>query len=181
VAGWLAYLHTRFGPWAHGETMTTFVWEPGRGMEYDGGTTAAVGALEHEVFHSWFGRGVKPARASDGWIDEAWTTWNTASRRAEGPRFGAEELSLDEEPVLLCPPHPWSRHTPRQSYASGSRLFAGMAAILGGPDRLRHAMAGFYAAHRGGLVTTDDLQGHLQGHTDVDLAPWWDRYVHGRG
>ena len=35
-------------------------------MEYDGATTAAVGAVEHEVLHSWFGRGIKPARASDG-------------------------------------------------------------------------------------------------------------------
>ena len=181
VAGWLAYLHTRYGPWAHGATMTTLVWDPGRGMEYDGGTTAAVEALEHEVFHSWFGRGVKPARASDGWIDEAWTTWSTASRRAEGPRFGAAELNLDEEPVLLCPPHPWSRHTPAESYASGSRFFAGMASILGGPDRLRAAMAGFYVANRGGVVTTDDLQRHLQRHTDVDLDPWWARYVHGLG
>lgn len=181
VAGWLSHLHTRFGPWAHGSTMTTFVWDPGRGMEYDGATTAAVGALEHEVFHSWFGRGVKPARASDGWIDEAWTTWNTASRRAEGPRFGAVELGLDEEPVLLCPPHPWSRYTPSESYASGSRLLAGMAAILGGPDRLRSAMAGFYVAHRGGLVTTEDLQNHLQRHTEVDIGPWWARYVHGQG
>lgn len=181
VAGWLSYLHARFGPWAHGATMTTFIWDPGRGMEYDGGTTAAVEALAHEVFHSWFGRGVKPARASDGWIDEAWTTWNTASRRAEGPRYGAAELGLDEEPVLLCPPHPWSRHTPGASYASGSRLFAGMAAILGGPDRLRAAMAVFYVANRGGLVTTDDLQSHLQGQTEVDIDPWWARYVHGRG
>lgn len=181
VAGWLSHLHARFGPWAHGPTMTTFVWDPGRGMEYDGGTTAAVGALEHEVFHNWFGRGVKPGRASDGWIDEAWTTWSTASRRSEEPRFGAADLGLDEEPVLLCPPHPWSRHTPMESYASGSRMFAGMAAILGGPDRLRSAMAGFYAAHRGGLVTTDDLQRHLQRLTDVDIDPWWARYVHGRG
>jgi hypothetical protein len=181
VAGWLAYLHTRYGAWAHGTTMTTLVWDPGRGMEYDGGTTAALGALEHEVFHSWFGRGVKPARASDGWIDEAWTTWSTASRRSEGPRFGAAELGLDEEPVMLCPSHPWSRHTPSESYAAGSRFFAGMAAILGGPDRLRSAMAGFYVAHRGGIVTTDDLQSHLQRQTEVDIDPWWARYVHGRG
>ncbi|MDQ6837435.1 MAG: hypothetical protein M3137_03605 [Actinomycetota bacterium] len=181
VAGWLAYLHTRFGPWAHGTTMTTFVWGPGRGMEYDGATTAALGALEHEVFHSWFGRGIKPARASDGWIDEAWTTWSTASRRSEGPRFDAVAVGLDEEPVLLCPPHPWSRHTPRESYASGSRLFSAMAAILGGPDRLRSVMAAFYLMHRGGLVTTHNLQSHLQRHAEVDIEPWWARYVHGQG
>jgi hypothetical protein len=180
VAAWMPYLAARYGPWAHGPAMTAFIWGPGRGMEYDGATTAAVGALEHEVFHSWFGRGVKPARASDGWIDEAWTSWATASRRREGPRFDATELGLDEEPVLLYPPHPWSRHTPRPSYAEGARLFSGLAALLGGADRLRSAMAAWYAANAGGLVTTDGLEAHLRSWSGVDIGPWWDRYVHGR-
>lgn len=181
VAAWVTYLQARYGSWAHGDTMTAFVWAPGRGMEYDGATTAAVAALEHEVFHSWFGRGVKPARASDGWIDEAWTTWSTASRRTEGARYASEDLGLDAEPVLLCPPDPWSRHTPRESYVSGSRFFSAMAARLGGPGRLRSAMAAFYMANRGGLITTDGLQRHLQSFSDIDLDPWWARYVHGRG
>ena len=91
-------------------------------MEYDGATTASVAALEHEVFHSWFGRGVKPARASDGWIDEAWTSWATSSRRADEGRFAEDDLGLDEPPVLLYPPHPWSRFTPssRTGKAPGS-------------------------------------------------------------
>jgi hypothetical protein len=181
VAAWMSFNHVRFGPWAHGPTMTAFVWGPGRGMEYDGATTASVPAMEHEVFHSWFGRGLKPARASDGWIDEAYTTWSTSSRRVEGPRFGTEPLGLDEEPVLLCPPHPWSRYTPRESYGAGSRLFAGVADLLGGADRLRSAMAGFYTANRGGLITTEGLLAHLQAGAGVDLTPWWDRYVYGRG
>ncbi len=64
IASWLAYNEARYGPWVHGDRFTCVLWGPGRGMEYDGATTAAVGALEHEVFHSWFGRGIKPLRAS---------------------------------------------------------------------------------------------------------------------
>ena len=69
-------------------------------------------ALEHEVFHSWFGRGVKPARAADGWIDEAWTTWatgvppgRTASLRIRraGPRRAAGRAV---PPAPLGPAHP---------------------------------------------------------------------------
>jgi aminopeptidase N len=150
-------------------------------MEYDGATTASVAALEHEVFHSWFGRGVKPARASDGWIDEAWTSWATSSRRVEEPRFSADELSLDEPPVLLYPPHAWSRYTPADSYREGSRLFAGIAHLIGGPSRLRSAMAAWYRANVGQLVTTDGLQAHLQEWSGVDLDPWFRRYVHGEG
>lgn len=180
LRAWLAQLATRYEPWVHGDTFWAFVWAPGRGMEYDGATTASVGALEHEVFHSWFGRGVKPARASDGWIDEAFTTWSTSSRRSEVPRFASEELPLDEEPVTLYPAHPWSRHTPTEAYSKGARLFAGLAHLLGGPDRLRAAMADWYRANAGGLVTTDGLQAHLKLWSGVDIGPWWARYVHGR-
>jgi hypothetical protein len=181
VAGWLTHQAVRYGPWAHGPSFVTVVWGAGRGMEYDGGTTAAVGALEHEVFHSWFGRGVKPARASDGWIDEAWTSWATSSRRVEEPRFGSEELSLEEPPVVLYPPHPWSRYTPTESYREGSRLFAGIAHLIGGPSRLRSAMASWYQANVGQLVTTDGLQAHLEEWSGVDLGRWFGRYVHGEG
>jgi hypothetical protein len=180
VAAWLTYLSARYEPWVHGDTFWSVVWAPGRGMEYDGATTASAAALEHEVFHSWFGRGVKPARASDGWIDEAWTTWSTASRRAELPRFASEELALDEEPVVLYPAHPWSRHTPIESYSKGARLFAGVAHLLGGPEKLRASMADWYKANAGGLVTTDGLAAHLKLWSGVDIGPWWARYVHGR-
>ncbi|HET9692369.1 MAG TPA: hypothetical protein VFP61_14550 [Acidimicrobiales bacterium] len=180
VVGWVTHNAARYGPWAHGDAMTVVVWGPGRGMEYDGATTASVGALEHEVFHSWFGRGVKPAHASDGWIDEAFTSWATSTRRSEGPRFAAEELGLDDEPVVLCPPSPWSRHTPIESYTVGSRLFAGVAARIGGADRLRSAMAAYYRANAGGFVDTDGLAEHLRVWSGVGVGDLWSRYVHGR-
>ncbi|HEX6394949.1 MAG TPA: hypothetical protein VFZ97_16055 [Acidimicrobiales bacterium] len=180
IAAWLAYMVARYGPWVHGDTFWAFLWEPGRGMEYDGATTASVLALEHEVFHSWFGRGVKPARASDGWIDEAWTSWATSSN-PERPRFVATELGLDDPPVELYPRHPWARHTPRESYTEGYRLFAGLAHLFGGADRLRQAMSEWYRVNAGKSATTDGLAAHLTAWSGIDISPWWARYVHGRG
>jgi hypothetical protein len=180
IAGWLAANAARYGPWVHGQRFTGFVWCAGRGMEYDGATTAAAGALEHEVFHSWFGRGVKPARAADGWIDEAWTSWATSTPRSEEGRFAEIELGLDEQAVVLYPPHPWSRQTPVESYRDGARLFGGLAQLLGGAGRLRSAMAGWYQTHAGGFVTTDGLQAHLTRWSGIDVGPWFARYVHGR-
>jgi hypothetical protein len=179
VAGWLAHHSVRYGPWAHGDSFVAVIWGAGRGMEYDGSTTASDAALEHEVFHSWFGRGIKPARSSDGWIDEAWTSWATSSRRVEGPRFPDDELGLDEPPVVLYPPHPWSRYTPTESYREGARFFGGLAHRLGGASRLRRAMADWYRANVGRPVTTDGLERHLEEWSGLDLAPWFRRYVHG--
>jgi hypothetical protein len=181
IRSWLTYLATRYEPWVHGDTFTAVMWGSTRGMEYDGATTASVAALEHEVFHSWFGRGVKPARASDGWIDEAFTSWSTASRRSELPRFASSELGLDQDPVELYPPHAWSRHTPPAAYVEGALLFAGLADRLGGPDRLRSCMADWYRANAGRLVTTDGLAAHIKAWSGMDIGPLWARYVHGRG
>jgi hypothetical protein len=181
VRSWLTYMAARYGPWAHGDTFWAFVWGPGRGMEYDAATTASVAALEHEVFHSWFGRGIKPARAGDGWIDEAWTSWATMSRRSEQPRFHSEELPLDDPPVELYPQHPWARHTPLEAYTHGARLFAGLAFLFGGADRLRTAMAEWYRVNAGRSVTTNGLAAHLNAWSGIDISPWWARYVHGRG
>lgn len=142
IAAWLSYFTERYGSWAHGDDFLAVIWDLPRGMEYDGATTACEAAIEHEVFHSWFGRGVKPACAADGWIDEAMATWVTASRRATIGRFAVEELGLDEPPSLLYPAHPWSRHTPREAYAAGGRLMSGLAYMAGGAAQLRSALAG---------------------------------------
>ena len=46
-------------------------------MKYDRAVATTEGVLQHEVFHSWFARGVKPASQNDSWFDEGWTVYNT--------------------------------------------------------------------------------------------------------
>jgi hypothetical protein len=179
AAAWLSYFSTRYGAWAHGDRFLAVLWDAPRGMEYDGATTASPAALEHEVFHSWFGRGVKPAHASDGWMDEAMATWATASRKAGHGRYGCEELGLDEAPTTLSPAHPWSRHTPRDAYPAGSRLLEGIAYLVGGAGRLREVLADWHHAYCGKLASSEDLRQHLGRWCERDLRPWWDRYVYG--
>jgi hypothetical protein len=177
TARWMDENEHRFGPYDHGDRFTTYIWASTRGMEYDGGTTASVGSLEHEVFHSWFGRGVKPAAARDGWIDEAFDVWCTTERE---PRFRAQPFTDSSTPLAtLCPPSPWSRHTPREAYTQGAAFFAGLADLMGA-DPLTEAMADLYHRRRGGFLSTADLQAHLSQAASRDLTPEFDRYVHGK-
>ncbi len=125
------------------------------GMEYDGGTTSAVYALPHELFHSWYGRGARPMHARDGWIDEAWDEWNTGV-----PMFPEAGLDMNDPPVRLYDPNPWGRTTPLAAYEDGKRLFAGVAGIAGA-QALRDAMREFFAAHVLGQMTTPGLEQHL--------------------
>lgn len=182
ATAWLAYFSARYGTWAHGDELVVLLWSSPRGMEYDGATTASPAALEHEVFHSWFGRGVKPASARDGWIDEAMATWATSSAAAgRVGRFSTDQLGLDEAPVQLCPPHPWARHTPRAAYSAGARLLGGVAAMMGGAGPMRAALADWHHRFGGSMASSRDLCAHLSSWCGRDLGPWWDRYVHGDG
>lgn len=179
-----AYLdHNRetFGDYVFGDTFLAYVWGTTRGMEYDGATTSSVAALEHEVFHSWFGRGVKPACANDGWIDEAFTTWYTAGPPRQ--RQWAEAFDWDEPPVVLRPPGAYDRFTPREAYSVGARLFAGIADVLGGPEALVQAMAALYREKAGGFLTTDELEATLSAaaggpQSGAKVRAAFDRWVH---
>jgi hypothetical protein len=145
------------------------------GMEYDGGTVSSVEALPHELFHSWYGRGIRPARASDGWFDEAWNEYNTAF-----PLFPAEPIAADAPPAVLCSDNPWSRTTPFTAYDEGRAVFAAIADAAGVAP-LRASMQAFYAAHVLEPVSTQELERHLHCSLDVPaVRELFHRRVYGK-
>jgi hypothetical protein len=156
------------------DRLVVYVWdEPGRSMEYDGATTTAAGSLEHELFHAWFGRGLRPASGGAGWLDEAWTTYNTAPAAA-----GA--LPADSDPVRLDAGDPFSRVTDRASYRDGRAFFGHLASLMG-TGELRAAMADFYAQHAPDPVSTEQLETFLYcGSGDRRVAEAFWRYVRGQ-
>ena len=174
LAGYMTDDVASTGVYTHGDRFTAYLWsEPSRSMEYDGATTSNRASLRHETFHSWWGRGVKPASQDDGWIDEAWDEWMTGA----GPV--ATPFSLAEPPVQLAPPSPYSRVTPSASYGAGRRFFEGLAAAMG-PAALRAAMADFYATHRGRRITTAELEAFLLARSgEPEIVHWFHRWVYG--
>ncbi|WP_235756248.1 hypothetical protein [Paracoccus salsus] len=106
IAGHLAANTTGTGPCRHGGRHTALLTAPGyHNMEYDAATTTANSALAHEVFHSWWARGLVPAQGQDGWLDEAWTTYMTGTP-------GAVPLDTSDPAVTMWPGNPWARRTP---------------------------------------------------------------------
>ena len=164
------------GAYAHGDRLTVYLWnEATRSMEYDGAATTRVDALAHELFHSWYGRGVKPASQNDGWIDEAWDVHSVDFGFNEAP------LDFDAPPVELASPSPWNRITPTTAYFEGEQVFAGLAAMLGIPV-LRALMADFYGMHVLEVVTTRDLERHIYcASSDPQVLATFHRFVYGEG
>lgn len=158
------YLANRFVVFFHGV---------GGGMEYNGATTTSTGALAHEVFHSWFARGIVPSSQADGWWDEGFTSFRDA---------GADEplpFDFTDDPVVLCSRQPFQRTTAINAYRDGSRFFQGVAAVVGVAG-LRTAMRNLYERHRGGPLSTAMLEEHLVARTGVArLVDAFHRFVYG--
>lgn len=167
----LAANETSSGRYLHGNRFTAFVNVGG--MEYDGGTTSGTGALRHEGFHSWWGRGLKPVAQIHGWLDEAWTTYH------DNGAAGVLPLNFTEAPVTLCSRNPWQRVTPSASYSSGERLWKGLAAAVGAPT-LRARMNDFYDDRNPRPVDTEALEAHLLASTGrTEVVDAFHRFVYG--
>jgi hypothetical protein len=171
IGGFLADNETSSGRYLHGNRFTAFVNVGG--MEYDGATTSSPGPLRHEAFHSWWGRGLKPASQVDGWFDEAWTTYRDNGASAVLP------LDFSEPAVTLSPRNPWVRSTPGASYTAGERLWKGLAAVVGAPA-LRDRMNDFYRARNARPVNTEALEAHLLASTGrSEVVDAFHRFVYG--
>jgi FMN phosphatase YigB (HAD superfamily) len=171
IGGFLADNESTSGRYRHGTQFTAFVNQGG--MEYDGGTTSEPSFLRHEAFHSWWGRGVKPARQVDGWFDEAWTRYHDNGANT------ALALNFTDAPVELSPRNPWVRVTPLASYTAGERLFKGLAA-MSTPASLRDLMNALYDVQGTRPLTTESLQSFVlarMGRPEVVDA--FHRFVYG--
>ncbi|AGB24065.1 hypothetical protein Mycsm_03794 [Mycobacterium sp. JS623] len=173
IAYLLAEQERRFGEYS-GSSYVCFFHGASGGMEYGNATTTSESALRHEVIHSWFARGLTPASQADGWWDEAFTRYlETGSRPTP--------LDFDAPPVELCTRRPFQRVTSPRSYGAGSRVFRGIAALVG-RDGLQAAMRDLYRTRRGTSISTPMLESHLIAATgEVSLVDVFHRFVYGFG
>jgi hypothetical protein len=163
------------GAWRHTGPIEVVVWPGSRSMEYDGATTTAMGALRHELFHSWFGRGAKPQSQNDGWWDEAWDVYFS-----DDGRTSASRTKKEGKPFELCSEDEWNRTTPSTSYRAGSFFFSRVAGIIGEKELIRH-MASFYEKHALKTVSTAELERHLVKESgNEDIHQLFHRYVYGK-
>ena len=174
VVASVAANESSMGPYVHGDRFTTYLWTLSRSMEYDGATTSSTGALAHETFHSWAGRGFKPASQDDGWIDEGWTTYNI-----DWGGSVLDPFNFTDPPVQLCGLDAYARVTPNAAYTDGASLFAGLASLLG-LGTIRGLMSDWYQANLGALVTTEMFEAFLLARSgSLTVVDAFHRFVYG--
>ncbi len=159
------------GRYVHGSRFVAFFG--GGGMEYDGGTTTGTGALRHETFHSFWGRGVKPAAQPDGWWDEAYAVYNDQGAT------GALPFDYGDPPVELSTRNAWSRITPTTAYSDGVTFFAGVASKVG-VATFTSLMRELHDASTARPMTTETLESFLLARSGAaDLVDAFHRFVYG--
>ncbi len=168
---YFAELESTYGPFFHA-SYTAFI-KPGRGgMEHCGATVSALGALSHELTHSWFARGVMPAYGSSGWIDEAIASWRDYG-------YLRAEPGVERPNTMLANFRAFERFTPRNCYVDGRALLADLDQLFstthyGG---LRPVLAELFALWKGKTITTPIFQSFLEDRAQASLGPYFDCYV----
>ena len=106
-------LESDYGPFPH-PTLTVLQAGMG-GMEYCGATMTDFSALGHELFHSYFARGVMPANGNAGWVDEALASWRDDGYQTLSTLSGTSGMSSHSY---------YTRTTDKAAYSFGERFMS---------------------------------------------------------
>lgn len=170
----LAYmeeLENDYGPYTH-DAMTIYIAGRG-GMEHCGATISSMSALGHEITHSWFARGVMPANGNAGWIDEGTARW-----RDRG--YPVAKGFVTRKPVNLSNYSPFQRHTPRISYAEGSKLLSELDYMFRDLGSMKLILREFYRQYKRKTVVIEDFQRVIEEESGIDMDDIFTRYVYGQ-
>jgi hypothetical protein len=171
LPGLFAELEGDYGPFAH-DRFVAYLQSGGGGMEYSGATITSIGALDHELLHSWFARGVMPADGNSGWIDEAMASWRDYGY------FQASSL-LSRAPSRLAGYSPYGKSTPENCYVDGRRMLAELDRVLADFGGMKVFARLFFERYKHQVVTTEEFWSFLEARSMINLDAYFSRYIFG--
>lgn len=138
----------------------------------------SLGAIGHEITHSWFGRGVMPANGNAGWIDEAIASWRDHGyiRSAIGPSGPSQNIGGFS---------PYRRHTAVEAYSGGRLLIEQLdktfeSVRLDNETGMRAVLRALYAKYKNKTITVDVFKRFMEEMTGTDLTATFAKYVYGQ-
>lgn len=165
-------LEEDYGPWGH-PSFVAYGTLPGTGgMEHAGATATSFAALDHEMLHSYFAKGVMPANGNSGWIDEAIASWRDKGyQRFPDPGFSGSNLGAHSV---------YQRNTDKRAYALGARFMAYLDWRLQDMGGLKAFLKGYFHAYKHQVVTTEHFKNNLEFFSGLDLSGEFDTYIWGK-
>lgn len=164
-------LENDYGPWAH-KGLVAYETIPGTGgMEHAGATQTSLAALDHEMLHSYFAKGVMPANGNAGWIDEAIASWRDYGyQRKPLPGFTGSNLGSGS---------PYQRNTDSRAYALGREFMAYLDYRLQDMGGLKAFLRGYFQAYKHQVITQEHFKNNLEFFSGLDLSDAFDTYIWG--
>lgn len=164
-------LEADYGPWGH-KGLVAYETIPGTGgMEHAGATQTSLKALDHEMLHSYFAKGVMPANGNAGWIDEAIASWRDRGyQRKPFPNFAGSNLGLGSV---------YKRNTDDRAYALGAEFMAYLDYQLQDRGGLKAFLRGYFAAYKHTVITQEHFKNNLEFFSGLDLTEAFSTYIWG--
>ena len=161
-------LESDYGPFLH-PSITIYVAGSG-GMEYSGATMTSESALGHELYHSYFARGVMPADGNAGWIDEALASWRDEGYQRLGSLSGTSQMANHGT---------YYRATDRLAYSFGERFMALLDGKLSDKGGLKLFLKDLIEKQSFDPLTVTDFNQALNKFYDVKFENYFSQYVYG--
>lgn len=141
------------------------------GMEYAGATVTNYGSLGHELFHSYFARGVTPANGNAGWIDEALASWRDNGYNQLKSLSGSSRMAS----------HPaYTRATDVAAYSFGAKFMAYLDGKFDAQGGLKPFMRELLKTRIFSPLTTEDFIGDMELFFNEELSSLFGKFVYGR-
>lgn len=165
-------LEADYGPWGH-DGLVAYETFPGTGgMEHAGATQTSLAALDHEMLHSYFAKGVMPANGNTGWIDEAIASWRDKGyQRSAVMGFGGSDLGAHSV---------YQRNTDDRAYALGAKFMAYLDYRLQNIGGLKAFLRGYFAAYKHTVITTTHFKNNLEFFSGQDFSHEFETYIWGK-
>jgi hypothetical protein len=166
-----AELEADYGPWGH-DAFVAYETLPGTGgMEHAGATQTSLAALDHEMLHSYFAKGVFPANGNAGWIDEAIASWRDHGyQRKPLPDYAGSDLGLGS---------PYQRNTDSRAYALGREFMAYLDYRLQEVGGLKAFLRAYFQTYKHTVITQEHFKNNLEFFSGLDLTEDFETYVWG--
>jgi len=142
------------------------------GMEHSGATETSLRSVDHELFHSYYGKGVMPANGSAGFLDEAMASWRDYDY--------FKSAKVDFELSNVGNHGPYMRKTDRRSYSLGRKFFSYIDMRLEDLGGYKKFMREFFKANNHTVITVEYFISELNRWSGMDFTGDFDRYVLGR-
>ena len=136
----------------------------GGGMEYYGATITSLRALEHEIFHMYFGCSTITRTYRDSWMDEAITMWYLAANLN-----GLSPISDSYKSGFVGMRSPIQVGFDTRAYDEGARIMEAIAVALGGKDKMIQFLKYLHQNYRFAPFTTFQFLDYLQNYAGLDM------------